>query len=57
MYIFIQASPKGIMGNIFTIFTRFTELLIANKSKRFLEMETKDLKTQRNGKMDVGTEM
>ena len=57
MYIFIQASPKGIMGNIFTIFTRFTELLIANKSKQFLEMETKDLKTQRNGKMDVGTKM
>ena len=58
MYIFIQASPKGITGNIFTIFTSFTELLIAKaKSKQFLEMETKDLKTQRNGKMDVGTKM
>ena len=57
MYIFIQASPKGITGNIFTIFTSFTELLIAKaKSKQFLEMETKDLKTQR-GKMDVGTKM
>ena len=50
MYIFIQASPKGITGNIFTIFTSFTEPLIA-------KTKTKDLKTQRNGKMDVGTKM
>ena len=58
MYIFIQASPKGITGNIFTIFYKFHRALIAKtKSKRFLETETKDLKTQRNGKMDVRTKM
>ena len=57
VHIYSGLTKRDHGQHIYNIYKFHRALIAKTKSKRFLEMETKDLKTQRNRKMDVGTKM
>ena len=57
VHIYSGLTKRDHGQHIYNIYKFHRALITEAKSKRFLEMETKDLKTQRNGKMDVRIKM